>query len=218
MNLYKMAVIILFFIFSVACENKMNISNDKHTRDNFENKLKSYENSSRAEDQQSSDKLIRIQEQNITYKFQNQEQKITGFLKYNDNQNFSMYVLPQYELLEEKPQKDVLLYKKNKSIFMKVELLPEDVDWKSLKKSAFIDLSTFSSEVPTETPLNGKYLEESAIFEVTNNREVLTIYFINQSDLNLKLAMYTKKDEDHRDAFFQMAKTIMKEAPLNQNK
>jgi hypothetical protein len=155
-------------------------------------------------------RLVRILEQDLSFKINNDSQQDTAFLKYNDNQNYSMYVLPDYELIVEEPTKDLLYFAKNKAISMRIELLSDDVDWNLVKRSTYSELTSLYKANPIETDLMD-YTHESAIQEVHNGDDIVTAYFINKSDLKLKLTMNTKTQEDHRDAFFQMAKTIMKE-------
>jgi hypothetical protein len=155
-------------------------------------------------------RLVRILEQDLSFKINNDSQQDTAFLKYNDNQNYSMYVLPDYELIVEEPTKDLLYFANNKAISMRIELLSDDVDWNLVKRSTYSELTSLYKANPIETDLMD-YTHESAIQEVHNGDDIVTAYFINKSDLKLKLTMNTKTQEDHRDAFFQMAKTIMKE-------
>jgi hypothetical protein len=155
-------------------------------------------------------RLVRILEQDLSFKINNDSQQDTAFLKYNDNQNYSMYVLPDYELIVEEPTKDLLYFANNKAISMRIELLSDDVDWNLVKRSTYSELTSLYKANPIETDLMD-YTHESAIQEVHNGDDIVTAYFINKSDLKLKLTMNTKIQEDHRDAFFQMAKTIMKE-------
>jgi hypothetical protein len=166
-------------------------------------------------DNQNSTSLVRVLEQNLSFKINNDMQQETAFLKYNDNQNFSMYVLPDYQLEAAEPTKDRLYFADNDAISMRIEFLSDDVDWKLLKESTNDQLYSVYKVIPIETSLESVYLKDSAIHEVYKGNEIVTTYFINHPDMKLKLTMNTKKDEDHRDAFFQMAKTIVKENQMN---
>lgn len=153
---------------------------------------------------------IRIQELKLSYKMNEQQKEEIAQLKYNDQHNYSMYVLPNYRLTEEK-KLDTLYLNDDESIFMKIELLPDDVDWTSLMETTSSNLATLFKKVPSKSYIDSESQEESTILETNNNDTVVTAYFINKKDIKLKLTIVTRKDEDHRDAFFQMAKTIMKE-------
>lgn len=171
-----------------------------------------YSNKKQASNQKSKD-FIRILEQTISYKVNVEQKEKTAFLTYNDNQNYSMYVLPEYKLIVEEPHKDMVYFSNDYTIFMRIEILPDNINWKKIKKSTISELNLVSTENFTKTSLEGKFLEKSEVYEANNNTDVVTIYFLNKEDIKLKLTMYTKIDADHRDAFFQMAQTIMKEAP-----
>jgi hypothetical protein len=175
--------------------------NDNSTIMNEKNNLEGY-----------SDRLVRIQEQNLSYIVNNEIKEETAFLKNNDNQNYSMYVLPNYELFAEEPKKDILQLTKDHSIFMRIELLPNDVDWSILNDATIDQFTAVSKEIPVRIPIKGDLWKEKAIHEVNIGQDTVTVYFIDHKDIKIRLTMYTNKNEDHRSAFYQMAKTILKEA------
>ncbi|MDE3838323.1 hypothetical protein C0966_02850 [Bacillus methanolicus] len=152
--------------------------------------------------------VIRIPEQNIQYKVNGETKEETAFLKYNNTEDYSMYVLPEYELTAEEPYKDVLYLTDNAEIFMRIELIPNDQDWKTVTDTTKAQLQAVSDDIKT---LEDTVFENSTVMEASSNGETVTAYLINNSDFPLKLTIYTKDDADHRDAFLQMAKTIMKE-------
>lgn len=158
-----------------------------------------------------SDELVRILEQELTYQLNDKLYQNTAFLKYNDNQNFSIYLLPEYELTVRDQSKNILSFTENESLYMSIELLSDDVNWNLIKQTTNTLFKSISNEIPIETELKGEYLEGSAKLEVHKDKNVITAYFLNLHNIKLKLTMYTKIDADHRDAFLQMAKTIMKE-------
>lgn len=159
----------------------------------------------------SSEEHIRILEQNLIYKEKGIEKKETAFLKYSDNQDFSIYVLPDFELSAEEPYKDILYLHENGSIFMRIELLPNDVDWNLVKEETNSQLMAVSSDIRTQTAPEDDFFKDVTILEASNEKDVVTSYLINNEDLQMKLTMFTTKEEDYRDVFLQMAKTIMKE-------
>jgi hypothetical protein len=201
-----LASLVLLLTSCYSIFNKENQTIKIETTDKTEAIIKKMESKTN----QQPNRLVRILEQDFSYKINNDSQQDTAFLKYNDNQNYSMYVLPDYELIVEEPTKDLLYFAKNKAISMRIELLSDDVDWNLVKRSTYSELTSLYKANPIETDLMD-YTHESAIQEVHNGDDIVTAYFINKSDLKLKLTMNTKTQEDHRDAFFQMAKTIMKE-------
>jgi hypothetical protein len=201
-----LASLVLLLTSCYSIFNKENQTIKIETTDKTEAIIKKMESKTN----QHPNRLVRILEQDFSYKINNDSQQDTAFLKYNDNQNYSMYVLPDYELIVEEPTKDLLYFAKNKAISMRIELLSDDVDWNLVKRSTYSEFTSLYMANPIEMDLMD-YSHESAIQEVHNGDDIITVYFINKSDLKLKLTMNTKTQEDHRDAFFQMAKTIMKE-------
>jgi hypothetical protein len=166
----------------------------------------------RINNNQNSIQLVRILEQNLSYKINNNIYEKTAFLKYNDNQNYSIYVLPGYELIVDEPTQDLLYFADDEAISMRIELLSDNVDWESLKKTTYAELSSLHNTDRVKTSfLKDNYFKDLTVQEIRMEDDIVTTYFINHSEIKLKLTMNTKTKEDHRDAFFQMAKTIMKE-------
>jgi hypothetical protein len=194
----KWGLLALFVIVLTSCSNSIN------NRD-----TQSLYSHSRITTEQ-----VRILEQNLSYKLNNDIHQSTAFLKYNDNQNYSIYVLPDYELIVEDSTQDLLYFAENKAISMRIEVLSNDVDWDLVKKATNSELTSLYKTIPIETSLADHFFEDSALHEVSNGDDIISTYFIKDPDMKLKLTMHTKTNEDHRDAFFQMAKTIMKENQL----
>lgn len=144
-------------------------------------------------------------EQKLQYVFQNENKEETALLKTSTNQPFSLYVLPKFELSAEEPGKDVVLFTNNDQIFMRIELLPEDVDWAATEKNIKAQLNSISDTITDP----GLKIEEGSSYEVTTkDNDVVTAVLLKNK--KARLTMYTTKDADYRDAFLQMAKTIQK--------
>jgi hypothetical protein len=207
LQLIKWGLLALLVIVLTSCNNFI------YNRDNHTKEIGTHEQND-IKDTRNLIPLVRILEQNLSYKVNNDIHQQTAFLKYNDNQYYSMYVLPDYDLIVEEPAKDILYFAENKSIYMRIELLSDDVNWNLLKKSTYAELTSSYKTNSVETSLADRFFEDSVMHEVHNGDDIVTTYFINDSDIKLKLTMNTKIKEDHRDAFFQMAKTIIKESQL----
>ena len=136
--------------------------------------------------------------------FQNENKEETALLKTSNNQPFSLYVLPKFELSAEEPGKDVVLFTNNDQIFMRIELLPDDVDWTATEKNIKAQLNSISDTITDP----GLKIDEGSSYEVTSNNDVVTAVLLKNK--KVRLTMYTTKDADYRDAFLQMAKTIQK--------
>jgi hypothetical protein len=177
--------------------------------DNTEKDQKSNENENN--DTNNEESIIRILEQNLSYKVNGEQKEQTAFLKYNDNQNYSMYVLPEYELTAEEPNKDVLFFSEDDSVFMRIELLPADVEWTLVEENSKAQLAAVGPEVKdTEIPADPFFTNAWAM-ETKSGSEVVTTYLIKNEQQPLKLTMFTKDQADHREAFIEMSKTILKE-------
>ncbi|GLB60415.1 hypothetical protein [Cytobacillus sp. NCCP-133] len=165
------------------------------------------------ETSQEGDTMIRILEQNLSYSVNGEIKKDTAFLKHSDNQNYSMYVLPGYELTAEEPHKDILFYTENDQVFMRIELLPEDADWNMIEENTKSQLAAVSKDVQTGEAPADEFFQDATVMRAEQNSEKVTAYLIKKEDLALKLTLFNKANDDHEEAFLQMAKTIMKEEP-----
>lgn len=155
--------------------------------------------------------LIRVMEQNIAYTVDGEQKEQTAFLKHNDNQNYSMYVLPEYELSGEEPNKDVLMWTEDDSVFMRIELLPNDAEWAVVEENSKAQLAAVGPEVKeAETP-EDPFFNNAWAMETQSGSDIVTTYLIKNEEQPLKLTLFTKEGADHKSPFLEMAKTIMKE-------
>ena len=74
------------------------------------------------------DSKTRTAEQPISYTLNGETKKETAQLTKSDNQNFSLYVLPNFELTAEEPYKDLLFLSEDDTNSMRIEILPADTD------------------------------------------------------------------------------------------
>ncbi|SHT47396.1 Uncharacterised protein [Mycobacteroides abscessus subsp. abscessus] len=158
------------------------------------------------------DTMIRLLENNLTYTLNGETKEQTAFLKHSDNQGYSMYILPDYELTAEEPNKDVVMLSNDGEIFMRVELLPKDVDWDSTEQTAVEQLQAVASEVNEINPPELEFFANSKVYEARINEEVITSYLVKNNEGVIKLTSFTKESLDYRDSFIKMAETIVNEA------
>lgn len=154
--------------------------------------------------------VVRVLEQNMTYTVNGEQKEETAFLKYNDQQNYSMYVLPEYELTSEEPGKEILFFKADDSVFMRIELLPDETEWTTVKDTTKSQLQAVSSEVTSPALPDDEFFKDATVMEASTESETVTAYLINHGDMKMKLTIFSKKDADHRSPFIEMAKTIIK--------
>ena len=153
---------------------------------------------------------VRAESQEIEYHINGETKKETALLQNSDNQNYSMYVLPEYELTAEEPNKDVVFFSDNGHIFMRIELLPSDVDWNFLTDNTKAQLEAVNSNVQTLEAPEDDFYKNAVVMEATSNNDVVTAYLIKHDTQPLKLTIFSQKDQDYRDAFLKMGKTIVK--------
>ena len=147
-------------------------------------------------------------EQTLSYSFNGEAKEEQVFLKKSDNQDFSLYVLPGYELTAEEPYNDIIFLKENDRIFMRISILPADSDMNSLKENTTEQLQVVNETVQTLTPPDDEFLQNAIIMEASNNGEIVTSYLIKKQESIIKLTLFTTEQTDYRDALIQMAKTL----------
>lgn len=153
---------------------------------------------------------VRILEQNIDYSVNGESKQNTAFLTTSDNQHFTMFVLPEYELSAEEPMKDVLLLTGKEDVFMRIEILPADINWDETEENVKAQLGSVSESV--ETLNAGEFsLPNGSILEAKNGNDVVTSVLIKDKSNPVRLTLFTTKDDDHRDAFIKMGSTIIKQ-------
>jgi len=153
---------------------------------------------------------VRILEQNIDYSVNGENKQNTAFLTTSDNQHFTMFVLPEYELSAEEPMKDVLLLSGKEDIFMRIEILPAEINWDEIEENVKAQLGSVSESV--ETVDAGKLsITNGSVFEAVKGNDVVTSVLLKDKNNPVHLTLFTTKDADHRDAFIKMANTIIKQ-------
>ncbi|WP_144550133.1 hypothetical protein [Peribacillus simplex] len=152
------------------------------------------------------DNKVRLMEQNLQYTINGEAKEKTAFLKKSDNQPFSLYVLQQFRLSAEEPGKDIVFLTEDDSIYMRIELLKADVNWDEVEKNVQAQLKSISETI-SDPSLD---VEGGTGFEVESGDDVITSILLKDEKSPVRLTIFTKKDRDYRDAFLEMAKTLMK--------
>ncbi|MDQ0217286.1 hypothetical protein ELQ35_07880 [Peribacillus cavernae] len=190
---------------------KQNEETVKHNRgDTNENNTdeSGKENGEQTKDEGNSG-TIRIMEQNLQYEVNGEAKEETAFLTNSNNQKFSLYVLPEYELNGEEPGKDILTHKGEKGVSMRIELLPDDVDWTATEENTKAQLKAISDSVTAITK-SGLTVDNGTVQEVISGNERVTAVLIKDKKTPVRLTIYTTIDADHRQVFIEMGKTILK--------
>lgn len=135
----------------------------------------------------------------------------TAFLKHSDNQGYSFYVLPEYEFTAEEPYKDVVMYSENDHIFMRIEILPSDIDWNYIEESTIAQLNAVNTNVKLGPVPSDEFYANTKVFESNGNGDLVTAYLVKNNELSLKLTLFMPENENYRDPLLKMAKTIVME-------
>ncbi|MBS4177314.1 hypothetical protein [Lederbergia citrea] len=211
------SLILLAACGTTAQESKKNTGNgeNKTEQNTTEKEAKNSEEPESAKekeknDAQVSDK-IRLMEMNLSYEVNGSKKEETAFLKESDNLDYSLYLLPEYELTGEEPYTDVLYYKENDSHFMRIELLPGDVTMDDAAANVREQLESVGQEVKQIKDENGnQWLADARIYQFKKNNELVTAYLVEKKDWILKVTIFTTTEENHLDPFLKMAETIEK--------
>lgn len=147
----------------------------------------------------------------IRYKVNGVDKSAEATAKHNDNQNYTMNVLPDYTFTAEEPNNDVVYVTDQSNVFMRIQLLESNVDWNALIENSKDQLESVNKEIKTMTPPAGDFFKDAVIMETTLGDEIVTTYLIKNHSVPLKLMLFTTKDADHTDAFLKMAQTIVKD-------
>ncbi len=160
------------------------------------------------EDADRQDPVNEEQTKEISYNVGSETKTETAALKTSDNQGYSIYVLPGYELTGEEPGKDLLYQKENDSTSMRIEIL-KDPDWAMLEENIPLELEFVSKDIqnPTDEKLQ---IPGADIYAVENEAERITMYLIKDEKFPMKLTIFSTVDQDQREAVIEMAKTIRK--------
>lgn len=151
---------------------------------------------------------VRLMEKNLTYQLNGETKEETAFLTESDNQDYSLYILPDYELTGEEPRKDVLYFKDNDTLFMRIELLPKDANLEDEIRTAKSQLESVSSDIKEAKPEGHEWLNDASAFTADNGEDKVSAYLVPQNDWLLKLTIFTTAKESTEDPFLKMAETI----------
>ena len=144
----------------------------------------------------------------ISYSINGETCRRNNNWKKSDNQAFGLYILPSYELTGEEPNNDSLYFKENDQHLMRIQILPSDSSIESLKENTLVQLeASLNSDVETLSPPAG-FSKDTTMMQTKNDKEIVTALLIKDHDHIIKLLIFTKNQENHLDAFLQMAKHI----------
>lgn len=154
------------------------------------------------------DEKVRLPEQNLTYEENGQAVEKTGFLNTSDNQNYSMYVLDGYTLEEEEPGKDVIMLSNDQKSFMRIEVVPADMDLTTVEDIVKTTAEAISPEAEKYEAFKKEGMLKDAVWYKAATEEDMVNLILVKGETPIKLSIYTPKDQENIAPFLAMAETI----------
>jgi len=154
------------------------------------------------------DEKVRLPEQNLTYEENGQAVEKTGFLNTSDNQHYSMYVLDGYTLEEEEPGKDVIMLSNDQKSFMRIEVVPADMDLTTVEDIVKTTAEAISPEAEKYEGFKKEGMLQDAVWYKAATEEDMVNLILIKGETPVKLSIYTPKDQENIAPFLAMAETI----------
>jgi len=190
-----------------AQENSKSDDSSQSTSDQVPKERSPKESSDTSSDEQT----IRLPEQMMTYENEGMQEEKMGFLKTSENQKYSLYVLEGYTFTEEEPRKDVIYYDANDALWMRIEVLPNNVDWDKIEQEAIKGLEAVSADVQKNsvTSYNEDFSFRS-VYSASNDKDRITSYLVKESDKRpaMRLTIFTPVETENVNAFLEMTRSI----------
>lgn len=160
------------------------------------------------EEKSGTDEKVRLPEQNLTYEENGQAVEKTGFLNTSDNQNYSMYVLDGYTLEEEEPGKDVIMLSNDQNSFMRIEVVPADMDVTTVEDIVKTTAEAINPEAEKYEEFKKEGMLKDAVWYKAATEEDMVNLILIKGETPIKLSIYTPKDQENIAPFLAMAETI----------
>ncbi|WP_078543929.1 hypothetical protein [Litchfieldia alkalitelluris] len=164
---------------------------------------------------------IRLMDLLLPYQFEGETKEESAFLIHSSNQGFSIYLYEGYQLESEEPGKDIVLYTEDENVYMRVEVLAQDADWKLVEESSTEQLKSVSETVHRDVFAQpDEILENAVMLHADNEKEWVQILLIEEKEETpaMKLTIHITNIEQQGEVVAQllaMAKTVMLEGPAN---
>ncbi len=190
-----------------AQENSKSDDSSQSTSDQVPKERSPKESSDTSSDEQT----IRLPEQMMTYENEGMQEEKMGFLKTSENQKYSLYVLEGYTFTEEEPRKDVIYYDANDALWMRIEVLPNNVDWDKIEQEAIKGLEAVSADVQKNSVTSyNEDLSFRSVYSASNDKDRITSYLVKESDKRpaMRLTIFTPVETENVNAFLEMTRSI----------
>ena len=147
----------------------------------------------------------------VTTEFPNEAELVKS-----DEQDYSIYVLPNYSLTSEEPGKDSLYLDKDGSIFMRLETMLAEADtYDYLLENMLVSLGASSSDstkpVKLEDPLpSGDSIENAQTYSVTSDTGSVIGVIFERNGIIVRLTVFDSVENKYFNDFLRMGETINK--------
>lgn len=135
----------------------------------------------------------------------------SGQLIESDEQFYEMYILPEFQLEAEEPGKDVLLWKEDSSVFMRIETFTkEDIEFAQAEASMLETVSASNPDAEiaeTSAPQGVKFLN-SVAYEIPTPEGKVTGIVYEKEKLIVRLTIFDNADVNATADFIDMGSTI----------
>lgn len=134
----------------------------------------------------------------------------------SDEQDYSIYVLPNYSLTSEEPGKDSLYLDKDGSIFMRIETMLAEADtYDYLLENMLVSLDASSSDsskpVKLEDSLpSGESIENAQTYSVTSDTGPVIGVIFERNGIIVRLTVFDSVENKYFNDFLRMGETINK--------
>ncbi|WP_044895315.1 hypothetical protein [Bacillus alveayuensis] len=159
---------------------------------------------------------IRLPETVLTYEMEGMKEEKMGYLGESKNQEYSFYVMEGYQFAEEEPGRDIVMLEANRDIYMRIEVLPDDVNFVELKENTKATLEagfTEVFEITTGIPKHELFEDVVYMFAAHNNKMKAEAYVIkgNKTRPHLRITCVGVEEVESFSPFWAMANTILRQ-------
>ncbi|WP_170006785.1 hypothetical protein [Bacillus fonticola] len=144
-------------------------------------------------------------EESLTFTQDGEEVTVAASVQTSPELPYEMMVAQGYSLISEEPNKDVVFFEQDDSIFMRLEWFGTDnVDMDMILNSTEAQVAVVAEDVSTSEATLGEL--NASVYTSESDVQKATAYVME--DLGLKAVIYTPTEVDHTAAFKAMLDTV----------
>jgi hypothetical protein len=159
------------------------------------------------------DQTIRLFETVLTYEMEGMKEEKIGYLRESKNQGYSFYVMEGYQFAEEEPGRDIVMLEANPDIYMRIEVLSDDVNFVVIKENTKATLEAGFDEVfeITEGIPKHELFNDVVYLMAAHNEETKAESYVikgNKTRPHLRITCVGVHEVESFSPFWTMAHTI----------